>query len=251
MELVEEAYTSTKSVSGTKYTNTFYDAELKTQKTKRRIWGEKDPDYDYSNTATQVTIKELRENQDTYLGKNVMLTGVVTRVYATKTYCVFIEQDGYGAYIFAGYTPISSLKAGNEVRVTANVSQYNGLLELSDISSKKVEIISSDNISIPNEITVSQINENLESTLIKINDLTVKNVYISKNGSYSVYAKDTDGNEIEIRVDVNLYPTIDSSNFKEGYIFDIVGNISEYTNPGETANYQITLTNINDVTFIN
>lgn len=251
LELVEEAFTSTKGLSGSPYANTFYSAELETQQTGRRIWGEKDPEYDYSNTAIQVTIKELRENQETYLGKNVMLTGVITRVLATNTYCAFIEQEGYAAYIFAGYTPVYSLKEGNEVRIIANVSQYNGLLELSNISSKKIEVLSKDNESVPNVITIDKIVENLESTLVQINDLTVKRVYTSKNGSFSVYAEDANGQEIKIRVDSNLYPKVEESQFPVGKNFDIIGNISEFTNLGETPNYQIALSSIDDLTFKN
>jgi micrococcal nuclease len=248
LELVEEAFTSTKGLSGSPYADTFYKAELKTQKTGRRFWGEKDPDYDYSNTATQVTIKELRENQDDYLGKNVMLSGVITRVLAGNTYCAFIEQDGYGAYIFAGYTPIYKLSEGNEVRITANVSQYNGLLELSNIKSTKVEVITRENEVTPNVITQGDITEDLESTFVQLNNLTVTDTYESDSGSFSVYADDANGNEVELRVDGKIYPKIEKSLFTTGRNFDIIGNIEEFT-PGDTTGYQIAVSHLEDITF--
>ncbi|MCK5867230.1 MAG: thermonuclease family protein, partial [Mycoplasmataceae bacterium] len=44
LELIEEAYSVAKGAAGLKYEQTIYDAEIKTQPTKRRVWGEDDPD---------------------------------------------------------------------------------------------------------------------------------------------------------------------------------------------------------------
>ena len=38
LEIVEESYSSTKGLSGSKYEQVFYDADLRTQKFKLRIW---------------------------------------------------------------------------------------------------------------------------------------------------------------------------------------------------------------------
>ena len=92
-----------------------------------------------------------------------MVSGVVTRVLAASTYGVYIERDGYSAYVFCGYSKQYGLVVGNEVRLTANVSQYNGLLELSNIKSNEIEVISTDNESTPQVITIDQVNENMGS----------------------------------------------------------------------------------------
>jgi micrococcal nuclease len=49
LELIEQSYTASKGVTGSKYQQTLYDADMRIQAYKLRIWGtEKDPAFDYS-----------------------------------------------------------------------------------------------------------------------------------------------------------------------------------------------------------
>lgn len=49
LEIIENAYSGAKISETSKYFVYFFNAELKTMGSKRRIWGEIDPDYDYEN----------------------------------------------------------------------------------------------------------------------------------------------------------------------------------------------------------
>lgn len=51
LEIIEEAYSRATSISGTKYEEIFFLAELKTMGTKKRIHGECDPDFDYGESG--------------------------------------------------------------------------------------------------------------------------------------------------------------------------------------------------------
>jgi micrococcal nuclease len=79
LELVEQAFTTSKGVDGLKYEPLFYDAEFKTQPTDRRIWGEIDTTYDYSLDGVQITIEELVTHQEDYVGIKVVIRGVIAR----------------------------------------------------------------------------------------------------------------------------------------------------------------------------
>ena len=256
LELVENAYTKAYGLSGSEYASDFYQAETKTSKTGLGVWGQIDPTYDYSGTFTPVTLQELRANENQYIGTNVQIVGVISRVYATDTFCAYIEDDnGNGAYIFAGYSGISNIKEGNEVTLKAFVSEYYGELELSNVTSASVTVVSTGNTVTPKVITVDQINdESLESSLVKINDLTVQSIYTSANGDYSVFAIDSNGHEVEIRVAKKLYPAAPSSNFPVGKQFSVVGCVSEYTDSTDTTaipSYQLILTKLSDISFNN
>ena len=101
LELVEQAFTGSKGLAGLKYEYLFYTTEFSVQDKDRRIWGEEDPDYDYSLEGIQITIEELVTNQELYIGQKVVITGIVSRNLEGHPYL----QDGeYGIYLYIGYT---------------------------------------------------------------------------------------------------------------------------------------------------
>ena len=65
LELAELAYAQVKSATGTKYETYLNDAIKDLVVYGLRIYGEKDPNYDYSKTATVMSIKEIREQYGT------------------------------------------------------------------------------------------------------------------------------------------------------------------------------------------
>ncbi len=67
LELVELAYSRNfMFISESKYFNQFREAQLKTENSNRRVYGEVDPSYDYSTTAQELTLKEIHDNFEEY-----------------------------------------------------------------------------------------------------------------------------------------------------------------------------------------
>lgn len=242
LEIIEEAYSKLGAVSNTKYSAVFELAESKTKKTKKRIWGEKDPTFDYTNTIYPVTIAQIKENPEAYFGKKIIVTGLITRTLANHAY---IEQDGFGLYVYAGYDIYPYLKTGNKLSIIANITEYNGSLQLTSLDKTKMELISKDNDIIPTVKTISDLNDQDLSAFIKLTDLKIKSVSPKGNRSeFTIYAADLQNKEIAIRIDPNVFPEIDANKFKVGEIIDVSGLLGEFNN-----SYQVMLILIGDVNF--
>lgn len=249
LEVVENAYSTAKGVSGTKYSDIFFDADLKTQKTKRRVWGEQDPKYDYSGSITSLTIAELREDPSAYDGKAIRIGGIITRRIANHAY---LEHEGAGIYLYAGYKLTGGLfEVGHEITLTAKTAYYNGSLQLTDIDPYKVDVVSRGNPITPTLVTIPEIEESHEGTLVKLEGLTITDVWNpSATNSYTIETVDSNGNEMDIRVDGNLHPYIERTNFVIGQNIDVVAPVTEFDNNGtEPGNYQLVLSKLDDVTF--
>lgn len=243
LELVEEAYTPATGAADSKYSQIFSEADTKTQGTKRRIWGEKDPDYDYSLEGVQISLEELRTHQADYLGKKVTIRGTVTSKIGAN---VYIEQDGYGVYIFVWNTYTTKLEPGNYVILSGVVpTDYNNLLEISNFRSEKTTVVSTGNQFTPTLLTPGDIAERYEGTYVQMNNLEITSVETpDEKGSYTITAKDETGHEIYIRHDGGIYPHIDSSLFIVGHKIDVVGPIGQFYD-----DYQLMISNISDITF--
>lgn len=245
LELVEEAYTGSKGVSGLKYQTVFYEAEFKTQDTDRRIWGEIDPDYDYSLDGVQITIEELVTNQEEYVGNKVVIRGFISRTIDGHPYL----QDGdYGIYLYSGFSYTTKLAVGNEVLISALTLTYypdvlTGAVQLTGFNRKNIEVLSTDNVVSPVEIELADITINNVGSLVKFTDLEVVSIYEnSYDDAFTVTAKDSSGNTITIRRDKTVDETVTASLFPIGATFDLTGPMGRYN-----SEYQIMIVSIDDL----
>lgn len=240
LEIVEQAYSKIGAITNVTYKAIFEQAEAKTKVTNRRIWGEKDPAYDYTKTEYPVTIEELIKDPEAYVGKKLLVHGTVTRNIMNHAY---LEDDGYAIFIFAGFIQTSKLNAGNEIKLSAYITDHEGSYQLTSINKFDIEVLSSGNVVEPYEITIPQLNASLEARLVKINDLTITGIgQISEVKSYSVYTKDDNNNQVIIRIDGRSYPYIEPTNFTVGTKIDVTGLVTKYNDT-----YQIALSLIEDI----
>lgn len=145
LELVEMAY-SASSAANLKYGDTMQNAWYEAQGSGRHIYGETDPDYDYSIDGTKITIEELVTNREIYVGRRVVIEGTVTTLRDDE---FVLTQDDHSITVYYGYGLTGDLiKVGNTVEITDLVPTYFpthmtslSALQLSDFDRKNVTLI--------------------------------------------------------------------------------------------------------------
>ncbi len=247
LELVEEALTGSKGVGGLKYENIFYQAEFKTQDTDRRIWGEIDPDFDYSLDGIQITIEELVTHPELYVGVKVVIRGVVSRTIGQHPY---IQDGNYGIYLFSGFTFTTKLSQGNEVLISGLVPTYypnseTGGLQLTGFVREDAEVLSEGNVVVPVDKLITEITTQDVGSLLKIYNLTVTNINEnSYDDTFTMTVEDENGNVITVRRDDLVSDDISVDLFEIGTTFDIVAPLGRYD-----SNFQLMVVHLDDVTF--
>lgn len=269
LELVEESYAWSKGLSGSKYEQVFYDADLNIQKYKLRIWGTaKDPDFDYSSQGIETSLKDVR---DLPKGRSVRVQGIVSRVYGygkfnpTGGYSAYIQEfvDGqwYGVYVYGGFNPHSAFKPGYGVVIEGKTGEFTpegateGIFQITDVETdSKIKLISMGHVLDPITVQPSEVtttNTSILNLLIKVEGLTL-NGNGSNSGGGGFTVKTTQGVDIRIDAKVTLFDDSTRLDYYEDFIayidgrtFTVVGPVSEFIN-----RYQVMLTDINDVQFL-
>lgn len=227
LEMAENGYADVKSPGQyTEYFNkAIYDISVKY---RLRIYGEKDPGYDYSNSAKEMTIKEIREvygtdkaiddARDDFTSPLIKVSGIVVRKNGTSN--AYIQQydadtnEYYGIYVYGGYNLLSKLIKGAYVQITGRIGYYYGSLQITDVTSdSNIKIYSSPDESQIVEIEKSEIDglddiynyQNI-GNLVTIHNLRVTGFNDSdNNSSFTLYCKyvDKNGNEKQFNVRVD------------------------------------------------
>lgn len=222
-KLVEEGLAYVKYLYGDyKYNPAMIKIESATQKKDIKIWGEDDPDYDYEKKEVEVTLAEVRALPK---GSNVIITAVVTNKIEKNA---FIQDETGAIYIYANRYNYSALVVGNEVTLSGKVTEYNGLLEITDIKDKKITAVSEGNTVAPIEITVDKITEENEALYVRATGLEITGIENTDGEKgYTVIVEQGD-KAGAIRVDKYLNPYIEEEFFIIGETIDVVGNIGQY-----------------------
>lgn len=246
LELIELAYSKAKGLADSKYEDLVYDVELSVQQTKRRVWGEIDPDFDYSLDGVQITIEELATNSETYAGQKIVVVGVVAAEVGIHPYLV--DENGYGIYVYLGYNNSVTIEPGNEVRISGlNLTYYpdaeTGSPQLVGFTKRNVELISEGNIVTPRELEISEFVVADLGSYIKVTGLEVTEVYESPTtGDYTITVKDTDGNTMGIHIDSSVERSEINSLLSVGYTVDATGPLSRYM-----GQYQLELSDLSTI----
>lgn len=245
LELVEEAYAWTSGVASTQYGSVFIVAQAETQLTGRRIYGEVDPDFDYSTSGTPIEIGTLLDNFSEYEGKKVTISGVITSKVA---HSVYIEDEGRGIYLYTGFNLTNELQIGHEVTIQ-------GLVPAVYFQSKQLSNYSIDNmilISTGNPVTIHTIMANQVSSfvgrVVRINSLTVTQIQLSPSGSttdaYTIVARDSNNQTINIRVDAYTAKVVPSYTFSVGAQFSVTAPVTQFN-----SGYQLMLPGMGSIEF--
>ncbi len=221
-------------------TNLIVVDEALTIKTYAAKEGFKDSDiaeftYTIKAPATVITIAEAR---DLGLGNDVIIQGIVTGIIGNNA---FIQDDTAGVYLYSGGTQRAEFVVGNEIKVEGKTADFNGLYQISPIIS--VESITENNeLPLPIETTIGELNEELEGQVVRIQNLTLTDVPANKDSNYILKASDGT-NSIELRIDTYIEPKIPSSNFEIGDEVIVTAPVGQYK-----ENYQLMIRTIDDIT---
>jgi micrococcal nuclease len=244
LELVEQAFSKASGSTDTLYGSLIFDVNLRVQFSERRVWGEVDPIYDYSSEGLKITIEELVTNYLQYVGRKVVISGIVSRKLGGAA---FIQQGDYGVYLYnRAWAP--DLAVGNEVllsglTVTFYPDETTGALQVSDykIYDGYSEVLSGDNAVTPKTISIPEITTEHVGSLLRVENLTVQSIY-EGDDSFTITAVDSLGNTITVRKDAAVSEDIDVSLFQIGTQFTVVAPLSRYQ-----STFQLMITSLDDV----
>jgi len=238
LQLVELAYSKNKVSAGSVYTEILALASWDASLTKRRVWGELDPGFDYSKEGVQMSIAYLMENFNDYVGLKVVVSGQITRMIGQNIYLQ--DESGYGIYMYAGYTTSAQLQVGAHVTIGGLIpTYYSGSPQLSNFSKINLSL-STDTYEIePQVVTFSEFNFALMGSLITIEHLTVTAI-----SATSIYVKDAANHPFVIRIDDATGIDVSSLGITVGATITVTGPLSyydyNYNNDPSTYVYDMT-----------
>ena len=272
LAVVQKGYSFAKGYIDTRYEDVLYKADRQASEKKWNIWsGKKDDLFNYGDYIA-TDLKEINLNKSDWIGQKVVFNGIVTRKNALNCYVQqdFTNDDGtvstYGIYIFSGYgNPYVEqiYIPGNYLKIMGIVAEYNGNLQITDISYKP--LIPSDHDIVlletgkPFTIPVMTIAEIKACTttniLVKLENVTfVRNdSYVNENGM-SINVTDSTNQTIIVRcgsgmffTDENGKEVTDINYFASKGKMSFIGNITFYQGDYGPGSNQLELSSMNDV----
>lgn len=287
LEIVEYGLAHAKATD-TKYAQYFLDAINPLKSANVRIYGEQDPDFDYSKSYQDMSLKELREtygtpeaiNQELSKGKKVKIAGTITRKNGTTS--AYLQQVGvneetgeletYGVYLYGGYVENYKLTVGYKVIITGQIGYYGGSLQITDVTAGNVKVQS---FGKAEDVQIEEIqdlksyisNEMNVGNIIKVTTpLTITKYFdASANDSdaFTLTASYKDAanvtHEVDIRVDKNITlldengNRIESGIYFQGKVFNsltcIVGYYDYTQDKVHNGKIQLMLTLMSDINY--
>ena len=202
----------------------------------------------YSQTV--VPIQTIRQNDSNgvpvYVNSVVTVAGIATCSNQYGAAGPAAIQDETGAISIYGSSFANVVAIGDSVTVTATLTNYNGLAEISFSTGTPSFITHSSNNKVePEVVTISQISnqawngfEEFESKLIRINNITINSIgNFSGNTNYNISdATGSLANGMRIDTDVS---SIVGTQIPLGQV-DIIGILGQYDNTAPySSGYQI------------
>jgi micrococcal nuclease len=261
LEIIEQCY-SQFSGGDVSYGSTFMKANDKSYKTGRRVFGEKDPSFDYSYKIVETSIAELKKNFGSYTGgTKLKLIARVMRLsgdnlYLEDRYETFNEETNVyekaAIYMFSGYGSNLSgaLKIGAVIEFKCQVVE-NEIYGNQLTAPSEVRILENRDGAEVDIQTISDTVTNLEKYegfVVKLENVLVKSKsQPTAEGAYTINCEMENGSEINLRVDGSVYPKYPYENITAGLRYDVIGGVSKFR-----ENYQVMIGNyigmaLNDV----
>lgn len=222
IELLQEGLAIASSSANNRYGSVCTSAIDQAKAMKLNVYsGQKDPDFYYGD-AVELTLKELRSNIDEYNGIKVAFEGVITLNNNNGVYVESYDPENdlyYGLYVYYGFslsgTGLEILKVGNKARIVGTVQYYEagGTYQVSGLSYRQmkpndpsnIQMISSGHepayvltdadkfvngkvdVEVGEEIKTFDYAALAINSSIAMNDLTVVDVYTTKNEDSSSF----------------------------------------------------------------
>ncbi|MCR5457424.1 MAG: thermonuclease family protein [Clostridiales bacterium] len=131
IEILQNGLAIASNSGNNRYGSTCLAAIAKAKELKLNVHsGQKDPDFFYGS-AIEVDLKEIRTNLESYSGKKVAFTGVVTKNNNNTVYVESYDSETdiyYGIAVYYGFNlageGLEIIKVGNEARIVGTVQFY-------------------------------------------------------------------------------------------------------------------------------
>lgn len=254
LEIVENALTRF-TLGETKYYDTLLAAHLKTQDTRLKVYGEQDPNFNYSRESVEVSIAYILEkNEEFNPGSFFLIEAVVTRMVGNNFYIEDLEETeidgelrkGY-VYTYTGYgAPYSNyLEVGTIIRFEAQLqyqgdygTQLTGVKNLSIVGELEtdLEILEFEGAALSSGADLAD----YEGRIVKVTGLELTRVHQSANdvtaNLYTLTFETVNGDEISVRLG-GVVSQYSRSELVEGEIYTVIGGVTFY----EFANGQYQL----------
>lgn len=287
LEIVECGLANSKA-STTQYADYFTAAVKPLTSARVRIYGEKDPDFDYSTGYETMSLKEIREkygseeaiNKELDKGKRVKISGVITRKNGVSS--AYLQQTGvneetgeletYGVYLYGGYDENHKLGVGYSVIITGQIGYYSGSLQITNVTRTHVTI---QNMNSKDSLTIEEVDDlksyisdeqkvgNIikittpititryyDATAVDSDATTLSGTYVDKNGVTQT---------IDIRIDASITlldengERITSGKYFNGKTFASLICIVGYYDPSQdnvhNGKIQLMLTQMSDIEY--
>ena len=239
LALCQEGYSKAKGVSGKEYADAFTNAAVQAQTLKLHLWSdEKDPDFNYDNPV-KIDLRMICEGYDTegnkydWVGSKVTFEAYVAGVGPDQG-AAYVCNDiswtdasgehtqRYGMYIFTQYIVYKPLQTiGNFLEISGTVAEYNGNLQVVDVSYSDyykddydMKILSTGHTDKVEPFTGSAgtfANDKYINTMVTVNlvctgGYATLNTATSTAYSFTLYCKDKDdaSQELNIRISDSL-----------------------------------------------
>jgi phosphatidylserine/phosphatidylglycerophosphate/cardiolipin synthase-like enzyme len=213
----------------------------------------------YFNSFAQTTIDSVRINDSTGVPKNVnkpvTVTGIITSTTQFGTSGPASLQDQTAGITVFGSSFVSKVKMGDSVRVTATLTNYSGLAEMSfSVGTPSFQVLSSNHTVQPKVVTITDIAnqqwngiENLEGVLIRLNNVTINSSGNFAAGGASLTIIDTTGTLVG-GLYINKYVTSIIGTAIPNHPVDIIGILSQHSyGPLYNSGYQLQPRFIQDI----
>lgn len=264
LEEVELAYTRYMFKEDSTYHATFLQANEKASKSLKRIWGETDPDYNYSRDVVQTSLLYMLDHPSDYqTGTKFELNVKLVRTVGNNMFLqdaneVSYDEDGEvitgkgSIYCFSGYIKqyYMMYKPGDIFTITVKF-EYEGsygtqLTDITKISSVK----NNETPEIP-EIDANLLDggaslEQYYGQVIQLKNLVVSRVQTKTTANnetyYVVEAKNKDNKVFDIYFSNSLItPHKVPEIFKVGEVYDIIGGVAKVSFSDDVDDYQYQL----------
>ncbi len=152
LAICQQGYSKAKGVSGKEYADSFVNADTQAKEFKLHLWSDElDPDYNYDDPV-KIDLRMIVEGYDSegekynWVGSKVTFNAYVAAC-GPDTGAAYVCDDitwtdesgehtqRYGMYIFTQYIVYAPLQTiGNYLEISGIVSEYNGTLQVVDVS---------------------------------------------------------------------------------------------------------------------
>lgn len=259
LEIVEECYSRFTGVKedSEKYGELFDKVNERCFKLGTRVYGEQDPDFDYSYEVTPLTIAYLREHFDEYTnGSKIEVVVRVVRKNGNNVYVEDVNQTeigNTGEYNTAGIYVYSGFGVGAALGRSKIGAVYSFQCQVVDNETYGHQLTNPLNITTvegASEVDFREFDgntnidlESLEGYVIKVNNVTVQEIGDTKEetGAYTITVSTQSGQRFNIRIDGATTPKFDYRNLEVGQVRNIIGGVSKYN-----ESFQVMLCNQKD-----